>query len=275
MKIKSAYLNSDLEVTSFEAKTSEGRDATIITHRSLEEAVLNQVPAEYGIRYDESIEHFSHNPLHIVVKCTMCDAKGRRVIAYGESNENTLLSDIARNNPALITEKRAFDRAAIRYLNIAGNVFSDQEGVTEPPVTASPKQTATSNAPAPVKKEEKAAPPKEKAEVAPESTAITPPAPGQPFTVLDIIDTVDEVDEAPTIETITNVPTDNQSEKEQVGSVMVNFGKFGKSPRTVADICGDEKESGWVQYVTADGFHSAKNADAVKAIKRYRELMGA
>lgn len=125
MKITSNYLDTELEVSTF---TDESGEKTIISHAALEDIVHNQIPDEFGTKYE--ITALSISETHNVFKCVISDNSGRRITGIGESLPVTLESDIAKAYPALIASQRAFDRAVIQYLQFPSKVYSDTEGVT-------------------------------------------------------------------------------------------------------------------------------------------------
>lgn len=124
-KMYSSYLDREIDV-SFKETQVDGEPTTIITHDSLEDVILNQIP-DYNVKYDKTLEFCG--PDHWVVKCTISDKNGRRVQNFGESINETLYTPIGRTIPAIMAEIRAFDRAAIRYLNLPGKVYSNEEAV--------------------------------------------------------------------------------------------------------------------------------------------------
>lgn len=122
--IHSKYLNKDIDVP-LQQRQEGDRILQIIPHDALEDIVNNQVPQEYGLTYDFNIVNSSIE--HSVVICVMLDNNGRRVVELGESVPGTLESDISKSYPTLMAAQRAFDRAAIKYLNLPGKVFSNIE----------------------------------------------------------------------------------------------------------------------------------------------------
>ena len=133
--LRSATLGKDLVFDTYEKEDGYGGVIQIIKHDSLESVIHNDTSAIYDYRFESSAID------HTVVQCIMTDKQNRRVIGIGESIPATLENDIAQNYPSLIASQRAFDRAAIRYLNLPGKVFSNLEitivgdclDVVEPP----------------------------------------------------------------------------------------------------------------------------------------------
>lgn len=122
-QIKSNYLQEEYDVSCWEMKQRD-RTLIIIEHAALEDIVFNNLHIE-GFRYDLiPIAGVSNHP---VVKCVMEDGNGRRIVAIGEAHPSSLINEISRQNPTIMAGNRAFDRAAIRYLDLDGKVYSSEE----------------------------------------------------------------------------------------------------------------------------------------------------
>lgn len=125
MELYSRYLNAHQEVPEY--RVSSGGDVvTLIPHDLLEELVYNSIAAA-----DNNIQvHYTPvviEPNHYAFLCAINDKHGRRIECIGESLAATLETDIARNYPALMAVKRAFDDAAIKFFGFPGKVYSDQQ----------------------------------------------------------------------------------------------------------------------------------------------------
>lgn len=96
---------------------------TLISHESLKDILLNQVPSDLGIQYTFNVIKSELN--HSVVICVITDNTGRRIEALGESTLPTLTTEISRNYPTTMAKKRAFDQAVIDYIGMPGKVYSD------------------------------------------------------------------------------------------------------------------------------------------------------
>lgn len=121
--VKSRYLDRDFSVVAHEA----AENGLIISHDSLVDIIDNQIPPEMEIHYDFALVKSEKN--HVVVTCTISDAKNRRIKDLGEATPDSLDTKISKNYPCLMAYYRAFDRAVIRYLAFPGKVFSSTEGV--------------------------------------------------------------------------------------------------------------------------------------------------
>lgn len=128
MKITSNYVKKQFDVVTQEVE-SEGNVLTLITHGSLEDILLHQLPAVAPeicpVSFDFSVVKAERG--HSVVLCTVYDATGRRIQAVGESVTETLTNNIAITIPTTMASNRAFDRAVIRYLMLPGKLYSDSE----------------------------------------------------------------------------------------------------------------------------------------------------
>lgn len=131
----SKYFNKEFEVQTF--ASADNPDVQVISHDSLERIIFDEIPLlfpDQGLNYDVCVDYPkignpSPDPNHFVYRCTMWDKSNRKVMKVGETKTETLDTEIARNHPALIAQQRAFDRAAIAYLQLPGKTFSTIEGV--------------------------------------------------------------------------------------------------------------------------------------------------
>lgn len=125
-KVYSKYLKTDLEVSVFEAMEN-GEPLNVISHESLENAVFNELDPTYGVKC--AYECMNIAPEHCVFACTISDKSGRSIQTIGEASPETLETEMARKYPAIMASKRAFDRAAIRYLalDLSGRVLANTE----------------------------------------------------------------------------------------------------------------------------------------------------
>ncbi len=98
----------------------------LIRHDILE----NFITKNPRITVDYKLLHMNPEQKIIIVQCTMTDIQtNRSVTKIGETNENTLTSEVSRNFPATIAYQRAYNRAgiAILGLNEGGHIYSDVE----------------------------------------------------------------------------------------------------------------------------------------------------
>lgn len=122
----SSYFAQEIDFAE-QTMISNGEEVRIIPHSELERLIISSAMAT-----DKHIKvHYTqittNEPRHYVFLCAISDDSGRRVEAIGESLDDTLETQIARNYPTLMAFKRAFDSAAILYLGLEGKVYSDQQ----------------------------------------------------------------------------------------------------------------------------------------------------
>ena len=95
----------------------------LISHESLKDVLLNQVPPDLEVKYTFNVIKAELD--HSVVACVITDSTGRRIETLGEATLPTLINDISRNYPTTMAKKRAFDQAVIDYIGMPGKVYSD------------------------------------------------------------------------------------------------------------------------------------------------------
>lgn len=126
--IKSQYLGEEFEASCWEMKQKSGRTLLIVEHAAFEDIIFNKLKKE-GFSYELTpILGIANYP---VMRCSMGDASGRKIIAIGEAHPNSLVNAISKQNPVIMAGNRAFDRAAIRYLDLEGKVYSSEEIPTD------------------------------------------------------------------------------------------------------------------------------------------------
>lgn len=143
--IKSNYLGRDFEFEPANMVGDDGNLITIIPHNILSDIIQNRLTEAEHATYEYRTHLVSRE--HSFVECIISDRKGRCIRDFGESVPESLKSDIAKTIPGTMAAIRAFDRAAIRYLDFAcdGKVYSDNEISTEgmKPAGSQKKQTGT------------------------------------------------------------------------------------------------------------------------------------
>jgi len=150
--IQSRYLKRDFSFTPATMDRADGQ-VTIIPHNVLWDILHNQI-TDKSLMYEYIPVSVTKD--HCFIGCTIRDAGGRSVTEFGESTAETLKSSIAKGIPATMAQIRAFDRAAIRYLDFdcAGKVYSDQEipssEYTSPALVATPQKKTSKKAAPPV-----------------------------------------------------------------------------------------------------------------------------
>ena len=127
MKIKSEYLDDELDFNVIEKLDPlSGKTMLLITHDSLRDVIYNQLSiTKRGGSVNYS--YITSGLDHAVVQCTIDDGNGRIVTEIGEATADTLDNQIAKSYPVLIASQRAFDRAVILLLMLAGKNLSSGE----------------------------------------------------------------------------------------------------------------------------------------------------
>lgn len=126
MNIYSSYAGRDLNFDVMEKLDPQsGKTMVLIKHDSLRDVVYNQLNiTEKG---SVSYNYVKSERDHAVVECTIKDGTGRVVTEIGEAVPETLDNNIALSYPVLTAHQRAFDRAAILLLKLAGKQLSNDE----------------------------------------------------------------------------------------------------------------------------------------------------
>ena len=141
--IQSKYLRRGFEFEPVQINGDDGNPITIIPHNILFDIIQNQLHNPDRVTYEYRPHLISRE--HSFVECIMSDRNGRCTREFGESVQGSLKTEIAKTIPGTMAAIRAFDRAAIRFLDFEceGKVYSDNEISTEgmKPVDAAPKKT--------------------------------------------------------------------------------------------------------------------------------------
>lgn len=235
--IKSKYLEEEFEVSCWEMQ-QDGRTVTIIEHAAFEDIIFNKLSqaktnSVEGFNYElEPIIGIANHP---VFKCTMTDSSSlRKVIAIGESDPSTLVNKISKQNPVIMAGNRAFDRAAIRYLDLEGKVYSSEE---------IPEEYANS------------------------SSSVSNESPAN----MDEHPLFAEDSFSPDKQDEYNAPVQVESEPEDPGAVVINFGKYRGKNMTVSAIC--QEDANWAEFTATMNVDKAGETTKkqVQALKTYLE----
>ena len=125
MKLYSKTANQELEVDVM-TKEQNGQVLTVIKHASLQDIIYNQLAICKGPE-NISIDLLSHNP-YPVYRCTIWDKeRDRYAVGIGSGKPETLAAGIASDYADESASNRAFDRAAITYLQFPGRQLSEGE----------------------------------------------------------------------------------------------------------------------------------------------------
>lgn len=206
--IKSNYLDEEFNVSCWEMN-QRGRTITIVEHAAFEDIVFNRLAKLDGFKYSiEPVVGFAHP----VVKCIMRDNSGREIIAIGEAHPDTLVNKISKQNPVIMAGNRAFDRAAIRFLNLEGKVYSSEE-IPE----SNDCDESNDN-----------------------------PYEGDNEIVNDIASPEDIMEHNDNV--IEGADNKNEADSYNPGAVVINFGKYRGKNKTVAEIWSTDPS--WADYGT-------------------------
>lgn len=285
--VTSKYIGVDYEIEVEEIEVEAGRVISNITHESLERIIFNEIPEEYGVKVSVP-EPININVPHPVILRTISDNKGRCIRKLGEASPNTLTTQIAKDYPVTMADTRAFDRAAIAYLNFDlgdTHVYSSSEGIevnnkntpsdeefkTIMSNIAATKEAATT---APVTSQTV------NAEPTPEPTPVSDPEPPKqeekeevPDDFMAFVSAADEAtlgqeNSEPIYEPVPEFSSDNISDPSHYGDVMIAIGKHVKDPKSVKWLV--ENDMGWVSYMTQNYIPTTDDKQAqMDALKNY------
>jgi len=128
MLIQSSYLAEQIDVDVMEVyneKNPEELKMRVIAHDSLRSVYINKL-LPMGVQCEYTPVFMDKNHYAVLCKLYSIDEK-REAQEIGEAVPNTLVNQIAKDYPILITYQRAFDRALIAFLGLQGKVLSDVE----------------------------------------------------------------------------------------------------------------------------------------------------
>ncbi len=255
-KIHSKYLDKDFEVSANRVHNDNGTEEDIVTHKSLEDIILNQLPIDLGVAYRFEPWPNSH---HAVASCIMSDKTGRQVQTVGEAMPCTLDTQVAKDNPTVIAAQRAFDKAATKYLALESKVVTQENPEPTKPIVSKPAEK----------------PGTIKTSVVPE-----PEKPNPVGIVDDDLEVVEDaiIQYADVLEeeygtANEHVIPDEPEEKEipdtfvSDGDIVISLGRYAKNPQKLSYIY--EHDRSWLEYVTQKTIINDSNREQIEAGKRY------
>ncbi len=274
MVIKSSYTELQLNFDVVETLDPlSNQPMLLIKHDSLRDVLYNQlnITQSGSINYN----YVKADKDHGVVECTIDDGKGRVVKEIGEAVPETLRGDIAQVYPTLIASQRAFDRAAILLLKLAGKQLSSSEMSEFISVDLEPAILKSDVM--------------EDQQVLDDGNDVEPYASAPISTdndmmiIPDGIDNVISEDETPVeeapvtpseevpVEENQTVIEDLSDKIKQLGDMVFNAGKYTGKPDTIAQIYANDKEYFTKLLKIA---HPAESlADALSHVREYVELL--
>lgn len=262
MKLYSKTIERELDVETME-KEQNGQILTVIKHASLMDIIYNQIE----LCKDPDcikIEDARPNSPYPVYKCTLWDkTRNRCTVGIGSGKPETLPAGIPADYADESASNRAFDRAAITYLQFPGRQLSEEEVGIFIPVDLTPSvdlpEEPMNDEPVPAIKEAPI-----KTQVADNFTGAMNPPVETPTEEPAKEDEVDAPAEATSSET-------NDEELEMIGAKIIQFGKYKNSPITVKEVC--ESDLVWVDCCLKIEHPSVTIADSIEALRTYRNAM--
>lgn len=270
MKLYSKTAGRELDVETIE-KEQDGQVLTVIKHASLMDIIYNQLE----ICKDPDcikIEDARPNSPYPVYRCTIWDKeKNRCAVGIGSGKPETLTAGIASDYADESASNRAFDRAAITYLQFPGRNLSEEEvGIFSPiDLTASLKLTEdqeNNNIPET---------PGEIIDSSPVEPIVAAPigetAPEAKDVAPDTSDVTEEVSEEPFMDK----PAELSEEAIKAGDFIINFGKYsGDAQKTVKEICSTPEGIEWADKCMKIAKPAATIKDGLIALRTYRKELG-
>lgn len=260
MKIFSSYVGKDLDFDVMEKLDMQSnKTMLLIKHDSLRDVVYNQLKlTEKG---NVSYTYIKSDRDHAVVECTIDDGNGRVVKEVGEAVPETLDNTIALTYPVLTASQRAFDRAAILLLMLAGKQLSNDEMGMFISVDFEPgimKDDIITSEDMPVDEE---------ADNDFMPAPINAPLASIPDGVNDVVDEVD-----PAVEMSNeNVSEDDKAARlAELGKVVPLVGNNVKDKLTLDELY--EKRLDYLQKIVKIANPSEKIVEYVNCIKEYMNL---
>ncbi len=274
----SKYTGIEFEVDVEEIEVEPGRIISNITHESLERIIFNEIPEEYGVKVSVP-EPLSVNVSHPVILRTISDNKGRCIRKLGEASPGTLTTQIAKDYPVTMADTRAFDRAAIAYLNFDfgdTHVYSSSEGIkdnkkdlpskeefeaimsdiaaNEENIAATVSQPVTEPIPTPIPE----APKQEKKEEVSDN-------------FLAFLNAADASSTQTNPEPVNNAPKSTSA--SSYGNSIINIGRYEKNPKSVKWLY--DNDPNWIRFMTQEYIANSPDKQAqVDILNNYISEMG-
>lgn len=237
MKLYSKTVGAELDVDIM-TKEQNGQLLTVIKHASLVDIIYNQLGIctdPECIQYEDAREHSPYP----VYKCTIWDKERKRcAVGIGSGKPESLAPGIATDYADESASNRAFDRAAITYLQFPGKNLSDNELDMFLPIDLEAvidlpnEEMSMDNEPVPTIKD------------APIRTQVEDSFPMNPPVEAEVKTEVETQVEEPVVEEAPATEAPTTSAIATAGAHIITFGKYKTNPRTVAEVCTDDL--GWV-----------------------------
>ena len=238
----SAYLKKELNLREGVATVSGGKKKAIVYHTDLEHFIVNEMAGKISYDYPILIPSLTD----AVATCSMWDETGRKITVVGEATKDTLTSHVGNAYPTTIAAQRAFDRAAIRFLDLGVNVYSNLELAPDGPKNYDNANLIDGDV--------------ADAESTVESTPVAEPvaSASRPIQQPGGKSTTDS--------TPANAPATSQGTND--GDVIITIGKYAGKSKTLKEIYTEDLQ--WLQYI-AENIKPKKVElmEQMEAVKRY------
>jgi hypothetical protein len=271
MKIFSKTLGKEVDVECIE-KEQDGQMMVVIKHASLQNLIYN----ELGIGKDPDcirIEDARPHSPYPVYKCTIWDKERERcVVGIGSGKPATLTTKIANNYADESASNRAFDRAAILYLQIPARQLSEEEVGIFLPEDITPTINSTPN----IQDNDQDIAIVEAPLQIPDMPTYEDDGEEEEFKDAPIVDVKSEPQPEPetvATEEIMTAPTEPDPEPEKAaddnGDYIIDFGKYGGNATPLRDIVADPMGLEWAKKCAKIQNPNPKIADKINVIKDY------
>lgn len=259
MKIYSKTIGQEIEVDTME-KEQNGQVMTVIKHASLMDVIYNQLDICKDPECIKIEDARPHSP-YPVYRCTIWDKERQRVaIGIGSGKPETLTAGIAADYADESASNRAFDRAAITYLQFPGRQLSEEEvGIFLPEdITAAIPNVS------------------EEIDIPYQQGDLIDSSPVEPIASAPI-SSVEVEPEIETMEPFMNAPIEEEPEvsvPDVNGDVIIDFGKYQSDPKKLSDIVATEDGLEWAKRCTKIKAPKPSIVDQINTIKTYLEANG-
>lgn len=255
MRLFSKTIDSEVEVDTYDQTQPNGDTLTLIKHYSLQNVIFNQLNLA---KDPDSVQLIrENNESYPVYKCIIWDKERNRcVTGVGSARPESLESDIAKKYPDETASNRAFDRAALVYLQFPGKQLSDVEMGLYLPININE-----------------------------DTNEIIDSSPVDPIASAPIGETVQEVAEeetpfmnAPVNEELIEEPDPEPDVTEsddiaKAGDTVIQFGKYRDNPTKVRDILNTEEGMDWVTKLLRVSNPSKDLVPFLDALRIYKDSL--
>lgn len=251
MKLYSKTAGKELDVDIMQ-KEQDGQVLTVIKHASLMDIIYNQLNVCKDPDCIKMEDARPHSP-YPVYKCTIWDKESNRCcVGIGSGKPETLPAGIPLNYADESASNRAFDRAAITFLQFPGRQLSEEEVGIFLPIDLEPAIEMP-----------------ETSEDMPMANEPVPQIKNAPIKtqVADNFEGMNPPEEAKSEETTDKVE-DKPIDANTAGARIITFGKYKNNPKTVKEIY--EEDRAWVDKCLAIANPNPTIKDDIDALRIYQ-----